>query len=129
MIRTKSSTKAMPDGPLESMFPVANSKTLDFLSTHKRWDYSVSDIAKYSGVSFKTALAVVKKLEAQGIIKQTRTVGNAIMYQFDMESKQAYYIDKLINEIATRRIKETMRSAQNTLMKVKPRRKNKIKTS
>lgn len=127
MIRTKSRTKAMPDGPLESMFPVANSKILDFLSTHKRWDYSVSDIAKYSDVSFKTALVAVKRLDLQGVIKQTRTVGNAIMYQFDMESKQAYYIDKLINEIAARRIKETMR-LQNKLMKVEPR-KNKIKTS
>lgn len=127
MIRTKLSTKAMPDGPLESMFAVASSKILDFLSTHKRWDYSVSDIAKYSGVSFKTALDQVKKLKRQNIIVQTRTVGNAIMYQFDMDSKQAYYIDKLINEIATRRIKETLRSAQNTLMKVEPRRKNKIK--
>lgn len=110
MIRTKPSTKAMPDGPLESMFPVASSKILDFLSTHKRWDYSVSDIAKYSGVSFKTALAEVKKLEAQGVIEQTRTVGNATMYQFDINSKQAHYIDKLINEIATRRIQEDLES-------------------
>ena len=111
MIRIKSSVKAMPDGPLESMFPVAISKILDFLSTHKLWDYSASDIAKYSGVSFKTALTEVKKLESQDVITQTRTVGNAIMYQFNMESKQAYYIDKLINEIATRRIKKVIKAS------------------
>jgi DNA-binding Lrp family transcriptional regulator len=70
------------------------------------WDYSISDIAKYSGTSFKTALVEVKKLERQKVVKRTRNVGNAIMYQFSMESKQAYYIDKLINAIATRRIKE-----------------------
>ncbi len=121
MIRTKPSTKAMSDGPLESMFPVASSKILDFLSTHKRWDYSVSDIAKYSGVSFKTALAEVKKLEAQDVIVQTRIVGNAIMYQFDMESKQAHYIDKLINEIATRRIRETLES--NPTVKISQKKK------
>lgn len=109
MIRIKSSVKAMPDGPLESMFPVAISKILDFLSTHKLWDYSASDIAKYSGVSFKTALTEVKKLESQDVITQTRAVGNAIMYQFNMESKQAYHIDKLINEIATRRIKKVIK--------------------
>lgn len=66
MIRTTSSAKAMPDGPLESMFPVASSKILDFLSTHKLWDYSVSDIAKYSGVSFKTALAEIRKTSKPG---------------------------------------------------------------
>lgn len=40
-----------------------------------------------------------------------------------LESKQAYYIDKLINEIATRRIKEALESHQNALMKIKSRRK------
>ena len=123
MIRTKPSTKAMLDGPLESMFPVASSKILDFLSTHKLWDYSVSDIARYSGVSFKTALTKVKKIESQDVIKQTRTVGNAIMYQFNMESKQAYHIDKLINEIATRRIKEAIKSEHKTPVKVESGRK------
>ena len=121
MIRTKPSTKAMPDGPLESMFPVASSKLLDFLSTHKRWDYSISDIAKYSGVSFKTALVEVKKLEAQDVIVKTRTVGNATMYQFNLDSKQAHYIDKLINEIATRRIQETLESSPT--MKIKQKKK------
>ena len=58
--------KALEMGPLESMFPVASSKILDFLSTFKEWDYSVSDIAKYSGISFKTALGEIKKLEEQG---------------------------------------------------------------
>ena len=121
MIRTKPSTKAMPDGPLESMFPVASSKILDFLSTHKRWDYSISDIAKYSGVSFKTALAEVKKLEVQDVIVRTRTVGNATMCQFNMDSKQAHYIDKLINEITTRRIQETLES--NPTMKIRHKKK------
>lgn len=121
MIRTKSGTKAMPDGPLESMFPVASSKILDFLSTHKRWDYSVSDIAKYSGISFKTALLEVKKLEAQYIVVKTRTIGNATMYQFNMDSKQAHYIDKLINEIATRRIQEALEP--KPAMKIKQKKK------
>lgn len=115
MIRTKSSARAMPDGPLESMFPVASSKILDFISTHKLWDYSASDIAKFSGVSFKTALAEIKKLANQNVVIQTRTVGNAIMYKFNTESKQAYHIDKLINEIATRRINKTKSEHKRTL--------------
>ncbi len=104
MIRTKSKNKAMPDGPLESMFPVASSKILDFLSTYKEWDYSVSDIAKNSGVSFKTALSGIKKLESQDVVTQTRIIGNATMFQFNMKSTQAAYIDKLISAIASRRI-------------------------
>ena len=47
--------------------------------------------------------------------------GNATMYQFNMDSKQAHYIDKLINEIATRRIQETLESSPP--MKIKHKKK------
>lgn len=88
---------------------------------HKRWDYSISDVAKYSGISFKTALTEVKKIAIQDVVTQTRTVGNATMYQFNMDSKQAHYIDKIINEIATRRIREALESKQ--IMKIKQKKK------
>jgi len=110
VIRTTPSTKAMRDGPLESMFPVASSKILDFLSTYKTWDYSVSDIAKYAGVSFKTALNEVRKLEEEGIINRTRTVGKAIMFQWNPASAQAKSIGKLAFEIAKKRIHRSIES-------------------
>jgi len=124
--------KALEMGPLESMFPVASSKILDFLSTFKEWDYSVSDIAKYSGISFKTALVEIKKLEKQGVVVQTRTVGKATMYKLNLKSRQGYHIDKLIFEIASRRIKEEIDKQENlkgknVVLKIKSRRKNILK--
>lgn len=98
-----SKNKALQNGPLESVFPGSTSKILDFLATFKDWDYSVSDIAKNSGVSFKTALNEIKNLEQQGVISRTRTVGKAIMYKLNLESKQGFYIDKLILELATQK--------------------------
>ena len=83
-----SGNKALQKGPLESVFPGSTSKILDFLATFKDWDYSVSDIAKNSGISFKTALNEIKNLEQQGVLLRTRTVGKAILYKLNRDSKQ-----------------------------------------
>ena len=107
MKRKISGNKALQNGPLESVFPGSTSKILDFLATFKDWDYSVSDIAKHSGISFKTALNKIKNLEQQGVVSRTRTVGKAIMYKLNLESKQGFYIDKLVFEIATKRALES----------------------
>jgi len=102
-----SANKALQNGPLESVFPGSTSKILDFLATFKDWDYSVSDIAKNSGLSFKTGLNEIKNLEQQGVVSRTRTVGKAIMYKLNLKSKQGFYIDKLIFELAAKRALES----------------------
>jgi len=108
--KSKTETKVLERGPLESVFPCSTSKVLDFLATFKDWDYSISDIGKNSGLSFKTALGEIKILEQQGVIVQTRIVGKAIMYKLNLESKQTQHIDKLILEIAKKRAREAMKS-------------------
>lgn len=106
-MKRKTLGKVLQRGPLESVFPCSTSKLLDFLATFKNWDYSVSDIAKNSGVSFKTALNEIKNLEQQKVVSRTRTVGKAIMYKLNLDSKQGFYIDKLIFELATKRALES----------------------
>ncbi|MFZ1076785.1 MAG: helix-turn-helix domain-containing protein [Nitrosotalea sp.] len=110
--RALSKNKTLQNGPLESVFPGSTSKILDFLATFKDWDYSISDIAKNSGISFKTALNEIRNLERQDVVSRTRIVGKAIMYKLNLESKQGSYIDKLIFEIATKRALETKNSGK-----------------
>ncbi|MGB9003656.1 MAG: helix-turn-helix domain-containing protein [Nitrosotalea sp.] len=109
-----SKNKALQIGPLESVFPGSTSKILDFLSTFKDWDYSVSDIAKNSGVSFKTALNEIKNLEQQEVVSRTRTVGKAIMYKLNLGSKQGFHIDKLVFEIGKKRALESAEIRKKT---------------
>ncbi|MGI0069062.1 MAG: winged helix-turn-helix domain-containing protein [Nitrosotalea sp.] len=116
--KTISKNKALQSGPLESVFPGSTSKILDFLATFKDWDYSVSDIAKNSGVSFKTALNEIKNLEQQGVVSRTRTVGKATMYKLNLDSKQGFYIDRLIFEIATKRALGTKKENKTTKITV-----------
>ncbi len=99
-------------GPLTSVFPCSESKILDHVVTMRGLDYSISDISRISGVNFKTTLNVVHKLEDQEVLKKTRTVGKAIMYQLNSDSAQAKSISKLAFEIAKKRINQSI-SKQN----------------
>ncbi|TBR24412.1 MAG: hypothetical protein EPO63_03960 [Candidatus Nitrosotenuis sp.] len=95
-------------GPLTSVFPCSESKILDHVVTMRGLDYSISDISRISGVNFKTTLNVVHKLEDQEVLKKTRTVGKAIMYQLNSDSAQAKSISKLAFEIAKKRINQSI---------------------
>lgn len=86
--KKKESEKALEAGPLERLF-AGNSaaKMLDFLSTFREFDYSESDIARYSGVSIRHAQRELPKLERLKLIKMTRTSGKSKMYRMDAESQ------------------------------------------
>lgn len=89
--------KALEAGPLERLFKgSAMAKVLDFLTTFKDWDYSKTAIAKNSGVSFRTVLRILPSLEGLGVVKQTRIVGRAKMYQLNMDDNR---IARLLNDL------------------------------
>lgn len=104
------SKKMAEVGPLASTFPCSESKVLDNMITMRDSDYSISDIAKISGVGFKTTLNIVHKLEDQGILQRTRQIGNAILYKLSPNSAQATSISKLAFEIAKKRIRESIKT-------------------
>ena len=89
--------KALEAGPLERLFGnVALAKMLDFMVTFQEWDYSKMDIAKNSGVSFRHVLRELPKLEKLEIIRQTRTVGRAIMYQYNNKTSTGQAVKNMI---------------------------------
>lgn len=96
--------KAIELGPLEYVFPGSTSKILDFLCVFKEYDYSITDIAKNSGLSFKTTFDEIKRLEKQEIVIISRTVGKSKMYKLNFDSAQAESIEKLAFDIAKKRI-------------------------
>ena len=100
------SEKILEQGPLESIFPCSTSKILDFLCVFKKYDYSISDIAKHSGITFKTTLNEIRKLEKQGVITNSRTVGKAKMYQLNQDSTQSQSINKLAMDLAFKRLQK-----------------------
>ncbi|MBM2852477.1 MAG: hypothetical protein HW420_1024 [Candidatus Nitrosotenuis sp.] len=100
---TEHRQKALQEGPLEHVFPGSTSKILDFLCVFDEWDYSITDIAKNSGISFKTAFDEIKRLRMQEVVINSRTVGKAKMYKLNLESPQGKSIHRLALDIAVKR--------------------------
>ena len=98
------SEKVLECGPLESFIPGSRSKVLDFLLTFRDFDYSISDIAKNSGLSFKTGWNEVRSLEKEKIVVNSRNVGKAVMFKLNMDSPKVKQISNLAMEISTERI-------------------------
>ena len=111
--------KLLEVGPLTSVFPCSQSKILDHMVTMKEFDYSISDISKISSVGFKTTLNIVHSLEAQGVLKRTRNIGNAILYKLNSDSSQGKSINKLAFEIAKKRIREQIKQSKPLSKKAK----------
>ena len=96
--------KCLECGSLEYFMPCSRSKILDFLLVFRDFDYSISDIAKNSGVSFKTGLNEIRKLEAEKIIVNSRNIGMAKMFKLNMDSSQVKILNDLFMDIAKSRI-------------------------
>ncbi len=71
---------------LEVMGDYPINKILDFLVTFDEFDYSLTDIAENSEVGYSTLMLFWSKLEEKRIVKFTRKVGKAKMYQLNKEN-------------------------------------------
>ena len=87
-------------GPLERLFGSSMARLIDFLTLYDQWDYSKTDIAENAQVSIRTVARAIPFLEEHGIIKRTRTVGNAQMYQTNKASPLTQYLSKASLAIA-----------------------------
>lgn len=64
--------------------PVA--KVLDFLIIHDEFDYSMTDIAEFSGVGYSTLKLFWPNLESKGVVTCVRTVGKAKMFKLNYKN-------------------------------------------
>ena len=88
-------------GQLERLFGnTATARILDFMHIFRDWDYSKQDIAKNSDVSFRHAAKAIDKLEKLELIKKTRNVGRAQMYQYNVQNPAAQLLQKFALELA-----------------------------
>ena len=74
-------------------------KVLDFFRVNQFWDYSIGDVEEETGVSYRTLQKIVPMLVKAGILKYTRTEGNAKLYMFNADSPVAKELQKLAREV------------------------------
>ena len=77
----------------------SQTRILNFILTEMSFfDYSITDIAKLTGVTKPTVYAIFPIFEKMGLVKKTREVGNAIMYVANKDSPIYKSLQKFILE-------------------------------
>jgi hypothetical protein len=94
-------------------------KLLDFFLDNPDFDYSLSDIAKNSGISWTTLHVYWKNLLRLGVVKQTRLVGKAKMYKLNIENPLVIKLKELDLFISESFIEEELKKQSVKKLKVK----------
>ena len=58
-------------------------RVMDFLVVNEDFDYSMTDVAKLSGIGYSTLKLFWGELEKNSVVTNTRTVGKAKMYKLN----------------------------------------------
>lgn len=83
------------EGVLARIFATgATAKVLDFFLDHKEYDYPIAEIVEGTGLSFRTIVKEMQKLESLGFVLVRRRVGNANMYKLNTESQPVTMLEK-----------------------------------
>jgi predicted transcriptional regulator len=74
-------------------------RILEHLIIGRAFDYSLTDITEGAGVAWKTTLKVIPELKREGLVVQTRTVGNAKLFKINEKNPIAALIVKTFYKI------------------------------
>ena len=87
----------------------AVAQILDFFLDHKEFDYSANEIAKKTGLSFRTIFREIPDLEYRQLIFNTRKIGKVNMYRLNLDLEAVGYLEKFSLEMSQISLKEAKR--------------------
>jgi DNA-binding transcriptional regulator YhcF (GntR family) len=73
---------------------------LDFFLDHKEFDYSANEIAKKTGLSFRTIFREIPDLERRQLIFNTRRIGKVNMYRLNLDLEAVCSLEKFSLEMS-----------------------------
>ncbi|HVL87554.1 MAG TPA: helix-turn-helix domain-containing protein [Candidatus Thermoplasmatota archaeon] len=59
-------------------------KLLDFLAEHPEFDYNVMELSRHAAVARPTVYKVLARLTKQGIVEETRRIGNSTFFRLNL---------------------------------------------
>lgn len=83
-------------------------KVLDFFMVHEDFDYSMTDIAKLSGIGYSTLKLFWEKLELEHLVALTRTVGKAKMYRLNVANPAVQDFKKFYWTVTKQKVHEEL---------------------
>jgi len=101
------------EGVLSNVFSSrAVSQIMDFFLDYKEFDYSSGEIAKKTGLSFRTVFRELPHLEKNQLIYISRKIGKTNMYRLNTDLQSVSFLEKFVFEMSQLHINE-----QDTAMK------------
>ena len=92
--------------PLEQLFHSAAARIVDFFVLNEEFDYSESDVAKKTNLSYKTVSREIPQLEKTGIVRVTRKSGRTDMYKLNRDAKAVRGLQLFVSDILDKRFEE-----------------------
>ena len=98
------------NGILANLFSSrAIAQILDFFFDHKEFDYPPSEIAKKTGLSFRTIFREIPSLERNQLIFNNRRIGKTNMYKLNTDFEAVELLERFVLEMSQLRpTKETI---------------------
>jgi DNA-binding transcriptional ArsR family regulator len=90
-----------PYGILSRIFSSrAAAQILDFFLDHKEYDYSASEIARKTGLSFRTIFREMPDLENSQLIYNSRRIGKTNMYKLNVDLTSVLLLERFALEMS-----------------------------
>jgi hypothetical protein len=107
------------NGVLTKLFSSrAVAQILDFFLDHKEFDYPPSEIAKKTGLSFRTIFREMPGLERNQLIFNNRRIGKTNMYKLNTDFEAVALLERFVLEISQLRLSKEQLDAQDTTIDV-----------
>jgi hypothetical protein len=107
MSSDESDTLEEYEGVLSDIFSSrAVSQIMDFFLDHKEFDYSPGEIAKKTGLSFRTIFRELPHLEKNQLIYISRKIGKTNMYRLNVDLQAVNFLEKFAFEMSLLQVKE-----------------------
>lgn len=105
------------NGVLTKLFSSrAVAQILDFFLDHKEFDYPPSEIAKKTGLSFRTIFREMPGLERNQLIFNNRRIGKTNMYKLNTDFEAVALLERFVLEISQLRLSKEQLDAQDTMV-------------
>lgn len=99
-----SEVREIHDGVLTKIFQTqSTARILDFFLDHKEFDYPIAEVARKTGLSFRTVVRELPRLEGIGLVINHRKVGKATMYRLAMDFEPVTLLDKFALDMSQKK--------------------------
>ena len=88
----------------------AVAQILDFFFDHKEFDYPPSEIAKKTGLSFRTVFREIPSLERNQLIFNNRRIGKTNMYKLNTDFEAVVLLERFVLDMSQLRPSKEMSS-------------------